>query len=88
MRGMRELRIDGCTDELMRGLRMASGKRSVSMRGYVTATLYEALDRELADWPEWRYQTKPGDEKTLFQDGRKAAGLKRRKKKPVDPEDV
>jgi hypothetical protein len=73
--------------ELVRGLRMVACRRSTPMRNVVAAVLYEAVDRELQDWPEWRYQTKRGEEHLLYADGRKAAGLKRRKKKPVRDEE-
>lgn len=82
---MMVFRVEQMPRELVNGLRMVSCRKRISMRAVLVATLYEVIDRELADWPEWRYQTKPGDELKLFADGRKAAGLKRRKKKEPDP---
>lgn len=79
------IRVQDAPRELHRGIHMIAVRRGCTVRQVLIATLYEVLDRELADWPEWRYQTKPGDERTMFQDGRKAAGLKRRKKKEPDP---
>lgn len=67
--------------ELHGGIRMVCARQRISIRDWLCLTLYSAVDRELNDWPEWRYQTKRGEEHKLFADGRKAAGLKRRRKK-------
>lgn len=70
--------------ELLRGMRMVSARRSVSCRAWLLMTVYAALDAELSDWPQWRYQTKPGEEAELFEDGRKVSGRKRRlREKPI-----
>lgn len=62
---------------------MAAVRSRSTVRAVVLTALYEHVDGALADWPEWRYQTKRGEEHLLYADGRKAAGLKRRKKKPA-----
>jgi hypothetical protein len=44
--------------EVQRGLRMVSARRGMTMRDFTIALWYQAIDEELADYPEWRYQTK------------------------------
>jgi hypothetical protein len=43
--------------EVQRGMRMVAARRNVPIRVWLIASLYELIDRELSDYPEWRYQS-------------------------------
>lgn len=75
------LSVKQIPSEVLRGMRMVSARRRVSAKAWLLMTLYAALDAELSDWPQWRYQTEPGQEAELFRDGRAVAGEKRRREK-------
>ena len=60
------LSLNGVPEEVMRGLHMVAARKSVTMRALTITILYELCDRELNDWPEWRYQTERGQELSLL----------------------
>ena len=60
---------------------MVSARRDLPEREWLLMAVYAAIDQELSDWPQWRYQTEPGQEAELFRDGRAVAGEKRRREK-------
>lgn len=65
MRTMRDLRVEGIPAELMRGVRMVTARRQTSIRVWLIGLLYAAIDEELSDYPEWRYQSeRPAKEKS------------------------
>lgn len=43
--------------EVLRGVHMVTARRRLSVRAWVIGLLYAAIDEELADYPEWRYQS-------------------------------
>ena len=51
------LHFDRVPREVQRGLRIVSARRQVDMRTFVIGLLYAAIDEELSDYPEWRYQS-------------------------------
>ena len=57
MRDVGDLRVEGIPAEVMRGMRMVAARRTVPIRVWLIASLYELIDRELSDYPEWRYQS-------------------------------
>lgn len=62
---MRDLRVEGIPAELMRGVRMVTARRQTSIRVWLIGLLYAAIDEELSDYPEWRYQSeRPAKEKS------------------------
>jgi aromatic ring hydroxylase len=52
--------------ELQRSIRMVAARRQTTIRAWVFAALYDLVDGELSDYPEWRYQTKRGEEQEFF----------------------
>ena len=62
----RTLTLKGIPEEVMRGLHMVAARKSVTIRILTITLLYELCDRELNDWPEWRYQTERGQELKLL----------------------
>lgn len=74
-------RLDAMPRELRRALRMVAARREVSLRAWVLQGLYRLVDEELADWPQWRFQTEPGEEMALILDGRRSSGRRRGAKK-------
>jgi hypothetical protein len=72
-----DLRVDGIPKELQRGIRMVCARKGLAMNQWIPLVLYQAINVELADYPEWRWETKPGEELALLSDGRK---LRRTKK--------
>jgi hypothetical protein len=61
-----QLTVPNLPDELGRGIRMVCARKRVAVCTWVPLLLYEAIDRELADYPEWRWMTKPGEEVELL----------------------
>jgi hypothetical protein len=55
--GQSVLSIKGIPSEVQRGLRMVTARRRLTVRSWLIASLYELIDRELSDYPEWRYQS-------------------------------
>lgn len=58
-------------EELMRGIRMVCARKGLTMNVWIPLVLYQAINVELADYPEWRWETKPGEELALLSDGRR-----------------
>jgi hypothetical protein len=71
--------------ELQRGLHMVAARRSMALRHWTIATLYAAVDVELADYPEWRYETERGEEKEIFRDARGSSGRRRKERAAQTP---
>lgn len=71
--GLAALHVRGMPKELQRGLRMVCARRQTNLRTWVILQLYELVDAELADYPEWRYETARGEEKDMFRDWRRSA---------------
>ena len=51
--------------ELQRGIRMVCARKGMSVRDWLCLTLYQAVDSELNDYPEWRWQSRRGEEITF-----------------------
>lgn len=52
---------------------MVSARRGVTMRAWLCAQLYAAIDQELNDYPEWRYQTKRAEGKEPLRNSRRSS---------------
>lgn len=61
-----DLRVDDVPEELLRGIRMVCARKGMRQRLWVQLVLYAAIDAELADYPTWRWQSKPGEELALL----------------------
>jgi hypothetical protein len=51
------IHVAGVPPEVARGIRMVTARRRLTVRAWLIASLYELIDRELSDYPEWRYQS-------------------------------
>ena len=65
------LAIDRLPLELERGIRMVCARKQMDIRTWIPLLIYEAIDRELADYPEWRWMSKPGEEEALLKSGKR-----------------
>lgn len=64
-RGQSVLSIKGIPTEVQRGFRMVAARRNVPIRVWLLSVLYAAIDEELSDYPEWRYQSeRPAKDKS------------------------
>jgi hypothetical protein len=64
--GVKTLNLKGVPEEVMRGLHMVAARKGVTIRALAITSLYALCDLELNDCPEWRYQTRRGQEEEQF----------------------